>query len=56
MTNRKQINTAVSSVINESADIDKFIVEDYEKLNQKCEEVIKKIKVRKVKSVRPTSK
>jgi hypothetical protein len=54
VTNRKQINTAVSSVINESADIDKFIVEDYEKLNEKCEEVIKKIKIRKVKSIRPS--
>ena len=56
MGNRKQINTAVSSVINENSDIDKFMVEDYEKLNQKCEEVIRKIKTRKIKSISPPSK
>jgi hypothetical protein len=53
---RKQINSAVSSIISEESDIDKFMVEDYEKLNQKCEEVIRKIKTRKIKSLSPPSK
>jgi hypothetical protein len=49
MVDRMQINNVVSSVINENSNIDQATVEDYEKLNQKCEELIKKIKVRKVK-------
>jgi hypothetical protein len=49
MVDRVQINNVVSSIINENSNIDQTTVEDYEKLNQKCEELIKKIKVRKVK-------
>ena len=53
MGNRVKINAAVSTVIaeNNSETIDRYIVEDYEKLNKKCEEVIEKIKIRKVKKI-----
>lgn len=50
---RKQLSTAINTIIlSEPSHIDGVeveILEDYEKLNEKCDQVISKIKVRKEK-------
>jgi hypothetical protein len=50
---RKQLSTAIELVISSSPSqaesVEAEILEDYEKLNEKCDKVITKIKVRKEK-------
>jgi hypothetical protein len=52
MLKREKITSAVSSLITEEVDVDKYLLEDYEKLKTKCDEIISKIKVRKVKKTK----
>jgi hypothetical protein len=50
---RKQLSTAIemviSSIPSQTENVESEILEDYEKLNEKCDKVITKIKVRKEK-------
>jgi len=54
MLKRDKITSVVSNLITEEADVEQYLIDDYEKLRAKCEEVISKIKKRKVK--KPKSK
>lgn len=46
------ISELINSMIEKDPTVEKELVEDYEKLNKKCEEVINKIKYRKVKKIK----
>lgn len=47
MIKRDKINKAVFDLIDQEPQIEKYILEDYEKLKHKCDEIIVKIKNRK---------
>ncbi len=48
MLKRDKINNVVSNLITEEVDVEQYLLDDYEKLKAKCDEVISKIKNRKV--------
>lgn len=54
MLKRDKITSVVSNLITEETDVEQYVLDDYEKLRAKCEEVISKIKKRKVR--KPKSK
>lgn len=48
MNKQQNINDIIVSIMEKDQTLEKRILEDYEKLNKKCEDVINKIKFRKV--------
>jgi len=53
---RKQLTTVIDKIVTTAADtttVEPEIIDDYKKLNDKCDDVITKIRNRKEKSAKP---